>query len=211
VLEIADYRIDGMKLRVRLKCSCGGRNVVKLTVGSETYYRCTKCGAQSSLAQLKSTATTYWRGRAWEVECQERKKELAPAVTSYPATLTVSATRHGEPFCVLDGSCVMLSTTGMQFLACNFEKSYFQPMSTQMRRVMVQWTNPVQGLPSRLYGSIVEVRFREEELPICQIRIAFDEFPADEQKAIERHVAGLCSKTTEARTRASRISYFTPD
>ncbi|MBM3335623.1 hypothetical protein FJY63_13270, partial [Candidatus Sumerlaeota bacterium] len=175
MLDIADYRVDGLKLRVRLKCSCGGRSIVKMMVGAEPFYRCAKCNAQSSLNQLRNIATMCWRGQIWEVECEELKKEMAPAVTSYPATLTVGPSRQSQPFCVLDGHCIVLSPTGMQFLARNFKKEYFRPIDNEMRYAAVQWTRPVQGLPSKLTGSIVEVKFREEELPICQIRVVFHE------------------------------------
>ena len=78
MLQVKDYRVEGSKVLVRLKCSCGGHRFIKRTEKGETYYACAACRARSTLARLKESATYYWRDHTWEVEAEEADDEIDP-------------------------------------------------------------------------------------------------------------------------------------
>jgi len=197
MLQIADYRVDGMKLRVRLKCSCGGRRILKIKESNETQYQCASCKAQASMRKLKNEATTYWRRRMWEIEYEHPKKSsLERVITNYPARLVAQANRSAEPHCTLSGHCIEMSSTGLLFIAQDFRKSYFEGMSTKHRFALVQFTQLVHGLPPELRGTIVEIKFRDNELPICHIRVAF-QLSGDEEKQVLAHLENLRGRVTE--------------
>jgi len=198
MLEVASYRVDGVRLRVRLKCSCGGSTIRKILKDNDVYYQCGKCHGQSSLRQLKNEATAFWRERIWEVECEEpQKKETQGVGVNYPATLEAKAHRYAPPYCVLTGHCVGLSATELLFTARNFKKDYLVELNTNHRFALVQFPNLIPGLPGALRGSIVEIKYRGEELPVSQIRVAFQELSENEQKLLASHLEGLQSRTAE--------------
>jgi len=197
MLQIADYRADGMKLRVRLKCSCGGRRILKVMEAGEVMYQCANCKDQASLRKLKSEATTYWQGRAWEIECEEPKKQVEAVHAHYPAKLFAAADRYAEPYCTLTGHVIEISGTGALFVAQDFKKAYFQSMSTDHRFAVIQWAKLVSGLPKTIRGTIVEIKFREGELPVCHVRVAFQNLSGDEEKLIVTHCEDLRGRVTE--------------
>jgi hypothetical protein len=197
MLKILDYRVDGFKLRVRLKCSCGGRRVLKVMQDNEVHYQCAECKGMVSLASLKKEATTYWRGRNWEIECEEPKKPLEHIYVDYAACLIAQAHRYAEPFCTLTGNCIEISQSGLLFVAKDFAVKYFEGMSTENRHAVVQFTKRVHGLPPELHGSIVEIKFNEKELPLCRIRVAFENLPKDAETALAGHLTELRGRVTE--------------
>jgi len=197
MLEVVDYRVDGMSLRVRLKCSCGGRKIVKVKEDGKEYYSCAKCGSRATLAELKRNATTYWQGRPWEVECEEPKTHSARVYVNYPATLEAQAHRYASPCCTLTGRCVELSISGLVFVAENFKVSYFEPLSTEHQHAVVKFSPPVRGLPPVLHGSIVGIKFREEELPLCNIRVAFRDLLGPEESLVSEHIEEVRGRITE--------------
>ncbi|KPL10563.1 hypothetical protein AMJ85_05545 [candidate division BRC1 bacterium SM23_51] len=197
MLEVVDYRVDGLKLRVRLKCTCGGRRVVKSKKGDETHYECASCKAWATMRQLKSAATPYWQGRAWEIECEKPKKALERIHVNYPARLVAQAHRSAPPYCTLTGRCGELGPSGLLFVAEDFKTDYFDAMSSEHCHAEVQFAKLVHGLPTTLRGSIVEIKFREEELPVCHIRIAFKDLSETEEKQIVAHVEDLRGRITE--------------
>jgi len=196
-LEISNYITDGVKLRVRLKCSCGCRRILKLEKNNEVYYRCAECKIEASLRQLKSEATTYWRGRIWEVECEERKQQLEAVGVNYPAVLDAKPSRYLPTYCTLMGHCVELTVAELVFTAYDFKKSYFQELSTGNRFASVQFTPGVKGLPGILRGSIVEIKFRDEELPVCRFRVKLQDLSDEEQKLVTSHIEDLRGRLTE--------------
>ena len=197
MLEIADYRAEGMKLRVRLKCTCGGRRILKIMEGSEVQYQCANCKAQSSLRKFKSEATAYWKGRMWEIECEEPTKPVECTQVNYPARLIAAADRYADPYCTLTGRCIEISSNGALFIAENFNKAYFQGMSTDHRFAVIQWTKCVPGLPPAIRGTIVEIKFREFELPVCHIRVAFQHLTQDDEKQLVTHLDTLRGRVIE--------------
>jgi hypothetical protein len=198
MLKVADYRMDGLKLRVRLKCSCGGRRVLKIIQNNEVEYQCANCKAQTSLHKLKSEASTYWKGRPWDVECEEPKKPtIEPISANYPARLVASAGRDVEPYCTLTGRCTELSNRGALFVAQDFKKSYFEGMSSRYRSALIQWIAPIHGLPRSVWGTITEVKFREDELPVAHVRVAFENLAEGDEKQLLAHIEDLRGRVTE--------------
>jgi len=196
MIQIANYSPDGPKFRVRLKCTCGAQRVLKVTKGDEATYQCANCGAQATLHSLKDEATMYWRGRTWEVVCEEENKvEIAPV--QYPAVLEARERRF-SPLCrKLTGYCTELSAVDLLFVAKDFKKEYFQELSAKKRFASVSLTKPVAGLPSILRGSIVEIKFRDEELPRCRIRVAFQNLDAKKQKEVNTHLEELLKRAAK--------------
>jgi hypothetical protein len=197
MLEVVNYRVDGMKLRVRLKCACGACRVIKTMKNNEEYYQCVSCKAEASLRKLKSEASAYWQGRRWEIECEESKKPSRGVFVDYAARVSAQAHRSGEPYCVLTGHCVEISESGLLFIARDFLPSYFQGMRCDNRYAVVDFIRPVKGLPPTLRGSIVEIKFLEEKLPLCHIRIVFERLPDVEQGMIRAHLIELRGRVTE--------------
>jgi len=195
MIEVADYRADGMKLIVRLKCTCGGRRILKIMEGNEAVYQCANCKSKQALRVLKNEATTYWRGRAWEVQCEEPKKGLEPIQTHYSAQLMAQEDRFSAPYCTLTGHCIELGPSSLLFVAQNFNKAHFQGMSTKYRFAFIAFDKSVRALPPLIHGAIVEIKFREGELPVCHIRVALDLSQAEE-KQIAAHVDSLRGRLT---------------
>jgi len=197
MLKILDYRVDGFKLRVRLKCGCGGRRILKLVQGNEVHYQCANCKATESMANLKKEATTYWQGRNWDIECEEPKKASEHVYVDYAATLSAQPHRYAEPFCTLTGHCIEINESNLVFVAKDFAVHYFEGMSSENRHAVLRFTKMVRGLPTELHGSIVEIKFNEKELPVCRIRVAFESLSDADRKSLEAHLGDLRGRVTE--------------
>jgi len=196
-LEIANYSSDGPTLRVRLKCSCGGRRILKTKINNEIHYQCAECKVTASLRRLKDEATTYWKGRIWEIECEEKEKPAAAISVKYGAMLEARPNRYVAPFCTLNGHCVEIGPEGLLFTARDFKKSYFQEISTNNRFATVHFTPIVRGLPPDLRGTIVEIKFRDDELPVARLRVTFQGLSEEEQRLVTSHVEDIRGRITE--------------
>jgi len=199
MLEVVNYRVEGMKLRVRLKCSCGQRRVLRVMKSNEEYYQCAHCKAEASLRKLQSEASSYWQGRQWEIECQEKERPSRGVFVDYPAHLTARAHHYGEAYCTLTGHCVEMSESGLLFFAKDFHPSYFEGLRCDNRYVVIDLDSPVHGLPPMLRGTIVEIKFLEEKLPLCHIRITFERLSDVEREMVRAHLLELRGRVTEWR------------
>jgi len=180
MLEVADYRDDGRKLVVRLKCSCGGRRILKGREGGAEVFSCAKCGAKIPLDSLKNDASGIWGDLIWEVIAEESPLATGSLRTYFPAACQARTTRYGLPYCTLHGHVVELTRTGLLFRARDFQAAFGKGMGSTHRFATVQFEPPVPDLPPRIYGQIADIAAREEDLPLAQLRIDFPDAAAPE-------------------------------
>jgi hypothetical protein len=193
MLQVADYRAVGLKLLVRLRCSCGGKQVVKSQEGAEEIYTCAQCNAQTRLSALKNEATIYWRGLIWEIEgaTSGDSDALHPVAVHYSAQLSPRLHRYARPYCTLNGYCTELGPSELVFQAADFQPVYAKGINTDQRFATVDLIEPAEDLPRRLYGLILQVQYRDEDLPKATLRVCFQEMPATEMQMIGDHVRRL--------------------
>ena len=196
MLEVADYRADGpLRLSVRLKCSCGGRRVLKVLAGGKDVFKCIQCGSSTSIQDLKNNASSYWRGRVWVVEAEEARVEDDNVGIYYPATLIIRSTARSEILGQLTGACVQLNDSSVLFLAKDFQISWFEEIKQDHRAAEIGFEDHINGLPPKLFGQIVEIRYREDELPVCRIRIELENIASSEKEMIVEHLNHLRERT----------------
>ena len=187
MLKIASYSLRGQVVRVKLKCTCGNGRVFEVDEEGKRFYFCGKCRSRKTLEELKKEASTYWRGHEWVIECEPDQRTQPRIHAHFGIHLTIKAARHAPTYCTLNGSCVVLSESGMLALVDNFQEHYFQDITSTYRYVEITSGGP-PGLPPLLTGRVVGVRFRPDELPRCRIGVGFEDLGAPVAENLRKYI-----------------------
>jgi hypothetical protein len=163
--------------------------------GGKDVFKCIQCGSTTSIQDLKNNASSYWRGRVWVVEAEEARVEDDSVGIYYPSTLTVRATSGAEILGEMKGACVQLNDASVLFLAKDFQLPWFDEIKQSYRAAEVSFEDHVNGLPPKLFGQIVEMRYCEDELPVCRIRIELENIASSEKEMIVEHLNHLRERT----------------
>lgn len=188
MLKIASYSLRGQIVRVKLKCTCGESRIFEVEEDGLKYFYCERCKDRKSVDQLRSEASTYWRKREWVVDCEADQRKKPRIRVDYGIELVVKATRYSPAYCGMHGRMVTLSESGALILVDDFDKDYFQDITTTHRYAEIRFTSGIDGLPPVLAGRIVGVRFRPDELPDCRIGISFDELTDVQSELLKQYV-----------------------
>ncbi|MFC1601516.1 hypothetical protein ACFL34_04125 [Candidatus Sumerlaeota bacterium] len=191
MIDIASYSLKGDKVFVKLKCECGNRRMVRSGDGDEMKLRCPECNANTTLGELRNAATLYWQSRPWEVDAVAERRSAPRHDVEIPVTLKFRASRESPVYCTLNGCCVVLSEHGVLCLVDNFEEELFPSLTTQQRFVVVCATNPPAMFPSEVYTRLVGIKYKKEQLPLCQVTLSLRESLPAMQEQVKEYIQFL--------------------
>jgi len=128
-----------------------------------------------------------------KAQARDRRKHQRHAVAIEVQVQTVSAGHASRPLC-LDGVIVDLTEGGLRLIVFKMSKQdYLQMMNeTRLPYVQIFCTFPGQPFPTRLFGKITYVDFRDvQPESCCQMGVRFGRMEIHDMKQLDAFIGSL--------------------